>query len=179
MSSFVVRHLLESTLFCLLLSLLAGTLRTSATARHAIWLMAVAKFAVPSVLLAKTGAQIAFFWPAATWLSAWANQVASALMAIFGFMPPRSWQAGFIVWTIGTLAILALWMARLRRRNQPLAAPGQGELAALASARALLPVHLPIRLGLSNSGSEPALRGIWRPTISIPAGLEDALRARI
>jgi len=69
MISFVFRHLLESTLFCLLLSLLACTLRTSATARYAVWLMAVAKFAIPSVLLAKTGAEIAFLWPAAGWLS--------------------------------------------------------------------------------------------------------------
>ncbi len=177
MTSFVLHHLLESTLFCLLLSLLASTLRTSATARHALWLMAVAKFAIPSVLLAKTGAQIAFFWPAASWLSAWVNQVAGALLTIFGLLPSGLTQAGFTIWSVGTVAMLGLWIARLRQRNDPLTLPSQGEMAALASARALLPVRLPAGLRVSNAANEPALRGIWRPTISIPAGLSQTLSA--
>ena len=50
MMPFLIRHLLESTLFCLLLSGLACCLDRTATAtvRHSIWLMGASKFAIRS-----------------------------------------------------------------------------------------------------------------------------------
>jgi beta-lactamase regulating signal transducer with metallopeptidase domain len=96
MTPFVLRHLLESTLFCLLLSLLACCLRNTATAnvRHAVWLIGISKFAIPSVLLAKTGAAIAFLWPAASWLSSLARRLDNligilvhGLVCVFWFHP--------------------------------------------------------------------------------------------
>jgi beta-lactamase regulating signal transducer with metallopeptidase domain len=175
MISFLFRHLFESTLFCLLLSLLASTLRASATARHAVWLMAVAKFAIPSVLLAKTGAEIAFFWPAADWLSSLANEVSAVLLAIFGMLPTGAATAVLAIWAIGTVSMFTTWFARLRDRTHGSTLPSERELAALASARALLPVRVSVRLRISVNAIEPALRSIWRPTITVPAGLSQTL----
>ena len=64
MTAFLVRHLLESTFVCLLLSAVACCLRRGAAARYAVLLLAVAKFAVPTVLLSQTGEQLASLWPA-------------------------------------------------------------------------------------------------------------------
>ena len=58
MSSFLIRHLLESTFFCLLLSGIACCLRRGATARYAVLLMGIGKFAIPTVVLASTGRAI-------------------------------------------------------------------------------------------------------------------------
>jgi beta-lactamase regulating signal transducer with metallopeptidase domain len=175
MTSFVFRHLFESTLFCLLLSLLAATLRAGATARHAVWLIAVGKFAIPSVLLAKTGAEIAFFWPAADWLSSMANEVSAALLAILGVLPPGMETTALAVWVLGAVSVLAIWFARLRDRAPASTLPSGRELAALAAARALLPVRVSIGLRISHTAVEPALIGIWHPTITVPAGLSQAL----
>ncbi len=57
MISFLFGHLVESTLVCLLLVALACCFRNSANARYAVLVLAAAKFAIPSMLLAKTGAK--------------------------------------------------------------------------------------------------------------------------
>jgi beta-lactamase regulating signal transducer with metallopeptidase domain len=175
MISFLFRHLFESTLFCLLLSLLASMLRTSATARHAVWLIAVGKFAIPTVLLAKTGAEIAFFWPAADWLSSVANEVSAALLAILGMLPAGIETTALAVWVLGAVSVFTIWFARLRDRAHASTLPSERELAALAAARALLPVRASVGLRISDTGIEPALRGIWQPTIIVPAGLSQTL----
>ncbi len=177
MISFLFRHLFESTLFCLLLSLLASTLRTSATARHAVWLIAVGKFAIPTVLLAKTGAEIAFFWPAAGWLSSLTNQVSGALLAILRMWPAGLETAALAIWALGTVSMFTIWFARLRDTAHASTRPSGQELAALASARSLLPVRVSIGLRISDTAIEPALRGVWRPSITVPAGLSQTLSA--
>jgi bla regulator protein BlaR1 len=178
MISFVLRHLLESTLFCLSLSFLACCLRNSATARHAVWLIGVAKFAIPSVLLASAGAEIAFFWPAASWLSSLANKVSTALLAVLDLLPVGIDAGVLVVWALGTAALLTVWLLRLRqRKHHPLALPTKLELDAMASAQALLAVRMPVTLRLSSAASEPAVWGIWHPTITIPDGLSRTLSA--
>jgi bla regulator protein BlaR1 len=184
MISFVFRHLLESTLFCVLLSVLACGLRTSATARYALWLTGIAKFAIPSVLLAKTGAKIAFFWPAAAWLSSLAERVSAALSKVLVLLPMNMDAAGgtafrgvLVVWSLGLFALVAVWLDRLRRRIHAAAPPTRRELATLAYARLLLPVRTPVRLRVSKAALEPALWGVWRPTITLPKGLSQTLSA--
>jgi hypothetical protein len=145
MTPFILRHLFESTLFCLLLSLLACCLRNTATAnvRHAVWLTGISKFAVPSVLLAKTGAAIAFLWPAASWLSSIANQIQAALLALLALLP-ASVVAGdqvvyhciFIVWLLGAAALFAAWFMRLcHSTHAALRLPANQEHAALLHGR--------------------------------------------
>ena len=181
MIPFLLRHLVESTLVCLLLSGLACCLRHSATARYAVWLLAAAKFTIPSILLAKTGAEIAFLWPAAGWLSLIANQVSRFLLALFSFLPAgfdhsASYTAALFIWSFGTLSLFSLWFIRLQKKGSFSLPPTERELAALSRARRKLTVRWPLAFRLSDAHTEPALWGFCRPTIMVPTGLSEALK---
>jgi bla regulator protein BlaR1 len=178
MMQFMIRHLLESTLFCLLLSGLACCLQKTATAtvRHSIWLIGASKFAIPSVLLAKTGAAIAFFWPAASWLSFLANKVQAALQSFFALFPgDQEAYPLLLLWSLGTAALFTTWLIRLRASHTEVTLSANEEQAALRQAQHRLPARMPIELRSSTDSSSPALRGIWRPTIIIPKGLAQSL----
>lgn len=70
MGALLVRHLIESTLLCLLLGAIAASLqRQRAAVRHALWLIGVSKLLAPTFLLTATGAQLAFLLPATAWIS--------------------------------------------------------------------------------------------------------------
>lgn len=175
MMSFLVRHLLESTLFCLLLSAFAGWLRKGATTRYAVLLMGIVKFAIPTVLLAKTGGEIAFLWPAASWLSLATYKISWALAAILNLFPAGREVDLFASWALGTAIMTAIWLVRLRNSNRILSLPAQLEQESLSRTCALLPVRLSISLRISDDAVTPALLGIWRPVIVIPRGLSETL----
>jgi beta-lactamase regulating signal transducer with metallopeptidase domain len=175
MMSFLVRHLLESTFFCLILGAFAYGVRKGATTRYAVWLMGIAKFAIPTVLLAKTGGQIAFLWPAAAWLSIATYKVSWALAAILNLFPANRDLDLFTVWVLGTAVMIVIWAVRLRKSRRVLMLPAESEQAALMRTRALLRVRVPVRLRVTEAASEPALLGIWRPIIVIPKGLSARL----
>ncbi len=170
---FVIRHLLESTLFCLLLSLLACCLRRGATARHSVLLLGISKFAIPSVLLTATGARIAFLWPAAEWLSAMMHRFSAALTAVVGLLPRDSFVVS--IWAFGAICLLTIWLRLLRKSRMSWALPSGEEEQALLRAKGLLRVGIPVQLRRSPAAVEPALWGIWRPTITIPEGLSERL----
>ena len=171
--SFVIRHLLESTLFCLLLSSLACYLRSGATARHSVLLLGISKFAIPSVLLTTAGARIAFFWPAAEWLSSMVHRFSAALTAIVGLLP----RGGFVLWAwaFGATGLLTVWLRLLRKNRLAWALPSSEEEQALLRAKDLLRVRISVQLRRSPVALEPALWGICRPTITIPEGLSERL----
>jgi len=175
--SFLIRHLLESTFFCLLLSAFAACLRKSATARYAVLLMGVGKFAIPTVLLAKTGGEIAFLWPAASWLALAAYKISWALAALLSLFPANFDLDVFAGWAFGTAAMLVIWLVRLHKSRFCLLPPSEREQAALRRACALLSVPVRVRLRVTPGAMEPALVGIWRPTVVMPQGFSDRLTA--
>src|SRR5438552_1755698 len=64
MIAFLEFHLLQSTAFAVLVCLLALCLRKrSAAARHTIWLIAAAKFAVPAALMSAFGEYVGGLLP--------------------------------------------------------------------------------------------------------------------
>ena len=183
MISFVIRHLLESTFFCALLVLLAFSIRQGATGRYAVWLIAISKFAVPSILLAATGARAAQFWPATSWLSSWATAISTALTALLGLLPLSSIESSdssasrilLLIWVLGAVAMLGIWCFRLLKTQRCLALPTTQERAAMNRALNVLRVHAPIRLRSSDSGAGPALQGLWHTTVVVPTGLSHRL----
>ena len=184
MMSFVVSHILGSTIFCLVMVALACCLRRDASARHTALLIGIAKFAIPSALLTSAGAQIAFAWPAAPWLSSVVNRVSGMIAELEGILPPSPVGTGtritailLSVWLLGSALMAVRWRNRLESSRCRPTDPQKWEDAALLRARALLPVRLPVQLRISGSSEEPALRGIWRPTITIPTGLSQSLSA--
>lgn len=173
----LLRHLFESTLFSVLLILLASCLRRGAAVRHAAWLIAVLKFAIPSVLLTSTGAKIAFFWPADSWLLLAVAKISALFASIFGLLPTAASHSIFAVWVFGTATLFGLWFMRLRSNQSLLASATEQECEALTRASRLLCVDKPVPLQVSQADSEPALWGIWHFTITVPEGLYQRLTA--
>ena len=178
MMALICRHLLESTLFCLLLCALASCFRQAAAARYAILLIGISKFAIPSVLLAPAGARIAVLWPATSWLASVAHTVSATLAALLGMLPSAIengntafGRAILSVWIFGAAAMFAAWILRFQKSNYRLTLPAEVEQQIMNRALNTLGIHAAIPLRASHALSGPALRGIWRPTVIVPAGL--------
>lgn len=181
MMAFAGRHLVESTLLCLLLSALASCFRKGVAARYAVRLIGVSKFAIPSVLLASTGARIAVFWPATSWVSSAAHHVSAMVAAILGMLPSIgdgstvSFRCIVAGWAFGSTAMFWGWLVRFRTSHYGLMPPTEEEQEAMNRATSLLGMRTPIRLRTSDGLSGPALRGIFRATVTIPRGLSERL----
>jgi bla regulator protein blaR1 len=175
MMSFLIRHLLESTLFCLLLGGVAFCLRKRVTARYAVLLMGAAKFAIPTVVLAKTGEELAAFWPASSWLAMATYKISVWLAAVQNWFPAGHEKELFAIWGLGTAAMLLVWVMRLREGGVILLLPTAAEQEALRRAQRRLGMGGAVRLRCSHPETAPALRGVWRPTILVPQGLSERL----
>ncbi|MDQ2711543.1 MAG: M56 family metallopeptidase [Acidobacteriota bacterium] len=181
-----VRHLLESTLFCILLGALASCLRRQgAAARHTIWLIGISKFSIPTALLAVTGARMAFVWPAASWVSSIADKVSAVLVGLFEVWPSHI-GAGDItvtsfvflaIWVLGSATMFGAWLHSLRKSYHRLALPAHKECEAFDRAKGRFGFRPAVRLRSSDEAKEPAIKGIFRPVITIPRGLSKALTA--
>ncbi len=127
MSVFVVKHLLESTFVCLLLSAVARGLKRGAAARYAVLLLAVTKFAVPTVLLSQRGEQLAALWPAAPWISLLTHKVLMLFATMQGVFPVSGAVTIGVVWAAGTVVLLICWLAALRGGRVVMLLPSEEE----------------------------------------------------
>ncbi len=182
MIALLSRHLADSTLFCLSMGGLACCLKKQwAAARHSLWLMGVAKFGIPTALLAATGARIAFLVPASAAISGLASKFSIFLSSVFGWLPANldakevttASAAFFIVWIAGTAAMLTAWAVRLRRCYRRLETASEAEREILLRARERLGIGKSIRLFRSEREREPSLLG--SSTIVVPPGLKSEL----
>ncbi len=180
------RHLFESSLFCILVGGLACCLRRhAAAARHVVWLVGISKFAIPTLLLAATGARIAYILPAASWASSLAIKSSALLSGIFGFLPSSAMASELtagrrvilFIWALGTAAMVLTWFIQLMKRRAGLTLPADAERETLERAKRRLGGVLSVRLRCSAAATEPALLGIFRSTVTIPQGLASRLSA--
>lgn len=175
MSLFLVRHLLESTFVYLLLSAVACCIRRGATARYAVLLLAVAKFAIPTVLLAQTGEQLAVLWPATSWVSILTYKFSTLFAEFQGLFTSGRQMTMAVAWGVGTAVLFILWIRRLRADRIALLAPGEQEEVILRTLQARLRMRQKVQLRCTTAECEPALHGVCRPTITIPQGLVQRL----
>jgi beta-lactamase regulating signal transducer with metallopeptidase domain len=172
------RHLLESTTWALLLVFLVFCLRNRrAAARHAMWFLAAAKFAVPVALLAALGALAHNLSPF--------SQLPSVLPQQFSLLPsprealpqqasaPHIWLPILLaaIWLIGALAMLVSWRRRVVEVRGVVSSVRDIERQAFGRMKQRLKLRGDIRLRASKSNLAPFLSGFWRPTITIPEGL--------
>src|SRR5215831_8689984 len=179
-------HLWQATLFAFVVwiaSLWLGQART----RHIVWLMAFAKFLLPSALLflMAQGAGLNLSWPARTEMAATAD--AEVLLRIAG--PVAQSDAGAAhnevycllttLWLVGVAAYFARWGWR-RRRFTAVALGGEKveagrEAEMLEDLKSRLDVGRQVGLVISSSFAEPAVWRALRPLIVLPRGLADRL----
>ncbi|HKQ80312.1 MAG TPA: M56 family metallopeptidase [Blastocatellia bacterium] len=186
-------HLWQATLFALVVWIAAVWLnqaRARHIVRHSVWLMAFAKFLLPSValfLLAReTGLNLS--GPARTEMIAAADAEVLIQFAEPVIQPAYS-DAGVghsevyciltAVWLIGVVMCLARWRRR-RRRLAAVALAGEKletgrEAVMLEDLKSRLNVRRPIELIVSSRFAEPAVWRALRPVIVFPRGLAERL----
>lgn len=184
MIDLLFRHLLESTILCILLGCFNRCLRGQAAAvRHSVWLIGIAKFSIPTVLLTTTGAWMAFVLPATAWISSLAAKLSGVLASLFGMLPthigadnaPFAVRAFVTIWLLGSAILFGAWLVRLRKSHGGVSIAPNSAQAALDRARRRLSFRAAVELRCSEEGKEPVLAGISRPLIAIPRGLSERL----
>lgn len=122
---FLWRHILESTLVGALLAGLALS-TPSGSRRHLVWLAVSLKFAVPTVLCAAMGSELASMWlpseGSLLWLLAKSfDQILKAVSwngenVLFAGSCTVALQA---IWAAGVLVSLGLWLRSSRLDSEP------------------------------------------------------------
>ena len=166
MSVALLDHLWQSTLFALCAVALTWILRNNgAHLRHAVWWAASLKFLVPFSWLVALGQQLQPLVGLED--TRGVGPVGIEQVSVLIAAPARALMAGstttwwpalaMTVWLIGSLALAARWLARWR-----------GVRAMLRDA---VPIALaaPIPVRTSTGLHEPALVGIVRPVLLLPA----------
>lgn len=193
----VMSHLVESSIFVLCPLIAAAFLkRAPDRARYCVWLMALAKFAIPSALLLglaiRMGADFSRFSATArsfaisnpirlagpTLMSNSLNDlVVQSKINESGIPAPHreTYCALSLAWVTGFLAVVAVWrQARRRFRSAVLSGRETGygrEADALANAQLRMGSRRDIRLMISSQVHSPAVCGVLKPVIVLPEGL--------
>jgi TonB family protein len=179
-------HLWQATLFAFVVWVAALWLGQART-RHVVWLMAFAKFLLPSalLLLLAQGVGLNLSWPAGAEMKATAD--AEVLLQIAGPVAQPGPGAGHnevycglaALWLVGVAACFARWGWR-RRRFAAVALAGAKveagrEAAMLEDLKSRLNVSRRVGLVISSSFAEPVVWRALRPLIVLPRGLAERL----
>jgi beta-lactamase regulating signal transducer with metallopeptidase domain len=177
MLSAVINHLWQSTLFAVGVGVLTLMLRRhSAGIRFGLWSCASVKFLVPFALLAALGSHIPRQSPILDTNTGGTQVLGMALERIVAPMPATGQALSSvpliaaslhpwlnllaIVWTCGVLAIAGYWLV------------GWSRIRRLVAASTPFAMDFPIPVRGSTELQEPAVAGIVRPVLLVPAGIE-------
>lgn len=175
------RHLFESTVFALLVGVLTLVLhKRGAATRHALWFIAIVKFAVPVAALSALGLKLQYLLPHSV-LPASAPLRLASLLAYQGAATqlPSAQSTSFhpfvVVWLVGALVMLAVWLPKLFAPLGPPDSFPHFDERILSPLKERIGLRREVHIRLSQSNVEPALIGFWRPVVTIP----DTLPAKL
>jgi TonB family protein len=189
----VANHLWQSTLFALFVFALVTLLRKSpARARYTIWLIALAKFALPAagliVLFYKLGFDFSALLDHNPASETVINQVAEPMPYVYtesfndeiAVQKHNEIYCGLtILWFIGFVALLGYWIGQ--RRTFAFAVKAgefvwQGKEAdSLKRVKSWLLIKRDVRLIVSSQIAEPGVWGTIRPIIILPETIAETL----
>src|SRR5690348_9873807 len=180
----LVRHLIESTIFASFVALLPFLMRKrGAAARHAVWLLAASKFALPLALFSASGVQLRYFFPAHEAFLATSGMLPSVILSA-GPVPVAGGSMRWVealtlaTWFGGSTVMLVLWVRSFLAPAGPSAPVLDSELEALARMRERIGLRRKVALRCAELNAEPSVRGLWQLTIMIPKGLSTLLAPR-
>ena len=182
-------HLWQSTLCTAAAAIVVLMLRRApARYRHAVWMLAAAKFLVPFALLFATGAAFsAWLAPAELPLARWIDRSLPFFTLRSGtsdlWTLSRSvdliWPALIVVWMVGAAALVTWrvrqWRATVMLVQQATPLNSGREAEALARTMRKSTCGRAIDLCQGDSALEPGIVGVLTPAIVWPAGLSDRL----
>lgn len=168
----MIQHLLESTVFAAAVWLLTLTLRRHhARARHVLWMAASTKFLVPFSLFVAIGSHAVRPAPASIPPAQMRFVMVDTVPAMsYGAIsetarPAQRVPALWLLWLAGSVAVLGRWYGRSRGVARILRESTESGTRFGIAAR------------ISESMLEPAVFGIIRPVLVMPAGMEERLSA--
>ncbi|HWW77527.1 MAG TPA: M56 family metallopeptidase, partial [Pyrinomonadaceae bacterium] len=186
-------HLWQATLFAaLVLGVTLLLRRAPARVRFALWLLAAAKFAVPSALLAPAASRLGASLFAGTGETAGAPLVlkltepvgadASAFVAAASSGPSGHAEllcALTLLWLAGCAALACVWLVRRREFVRSVRAGEEvwsgREYEAMRRARARLGLKEDALLVLSDGATEPGVWRTHRPVVVLPRSVSAEL----
>jgi beta-lactamase regulating signal transducer with metallopeptidase domain len=174
-------HLADSTLFALIIAVLCLCMRRRGPAtRHALWLIAAAKFVLPMAFFSQLGESLRGLFPAGHVSHTVPALVLRWVAPSTIFAPPRSGDTDvlnllLVVWFFGCVVMLIIWLPRLWRTpgfSESRDDPSQESLQRLAQRVGL---RQAVTLRFSDSIAEPLLFGFRKPIVVLPTGLSGSL----
>ena len=181
-------HIWQSTLCTATAAIVVLMLRRApARYRHAVWVLAAAKFLVPFAFLVAIGATLSTWAaPAELPLARWLDRslpfftlrsATSELATAHDVGLVR--QLLMLVWLVGAVSLTAWrlrqWRAAVALVQQATPLDAGREVDALARARQKLACTRAIDLRRGSSTFEPGIVGVFAPAIVWPAGLSERL----
>ena len=177
----MVNHLIQSTVFAVLMGLLTLLLRNNrAATRYWVWLAASLKFLIPFSLFVEIGHRLTWTTaPVITQprLSFVMEQVVAPVYAAGSPAPvvaPGSASSILpALWIFGSTAVLVFWLMRWQRAARVL-----GKADPITDGRAfdrMRRLDASTRLVSSGSSIEPGVFGILRPVLYVPGGITEHL----
>src|SRR3989442_3321211 len=193
---FLANHLWQATLFSLLAFAAAALLRKGpGRARYAIWLIASAKFILPSAILViiarRLGLDFSFSFVSnneighgtgivsqlTTPLVLWEDSTVASETVVRGHN--ELFCAFTLIWLTGCLAFLAVWWRHRARFRGAIKASQINartrERETLERVREWLKIKRQVRLSISQQTIEPGVWGGWRPVVLLPERMGEEL----
>lgn len=177
------RHLADSTVFALVIWLICICMRRRGpAARYALWLIAVAKFVVPTVVFFRLGEDFRRLLPSREVFAIVPPAVSQWVIPSTAYNPSEAaavnWSTLLILmWAAGAAVTFALWTRKLRTFSVSPALPDDSQPIWFLRLKVQIGLRGDVRLALSDSVREPALAGLRRPVVLIPALLRRELSA--
>jgi bla regulator protein blaR1 len=179
MTGAIASHLAESTIFALVLSAAALSFRrVGPSGRHALWLGAAVKFAIPAAALVSLGADLAARIP----VSAVPVLPAPILDAIAvpaaaepGLAPLKFTATLGLIWAAVTAMLLGSWIGRLWKLPRLALSPAGEYAEMLNEARRRMQITRSVAIYACTSPETLGVYGVLRPAIALPTGLRSVL----
>jgi len=175
------RHLLESTFFTLIVGLLAhGLRRGGAAARHMMWLIAAAKFVLPTALFSLLGSSLAELLPL-NHISASVPAVLSRWMMspAMSDLPKRTINGAvgilILIWLLGSAVMFIVWLPKLCASLDASEPPEGPQQSSFLQLKQRIGLRREVKLRFSDSVEGPALAGFLKPAVMIPMDLSNSL----
>jgi uncharacterized protein (TIGR03435 family) len=182
MIPFIANHLWQSTIFVVLIAVVAACLRRSqARVRYTLWFCASLKFFLPFALLMTLGQQFKWSVPrkvTSVAVSTVLTQASEPFLlvttsSVNGLPVTRStwnpaWRILPYIWLAGCVAVLAVRIRQWRRIRRAMLASTPLDLPDLD-----IPFNVQVRT--TSELLEPGVVGWRRPILLFPAGLQDHL----
>ena len=191
----LANHLWQATLICIFAFAAGAALRSvPGRARYALWLIASAKFVLPSVLVFSIASSLGVDFSPLLISPDGSNDgakvffqltapVGTAIEPAFTGQAPRGHDEWFcvltLVWLAGSTSLVSLWLARRRRFRRAIRATilsdPPRERQALDRVKSWMTIKRDIRLSVLPGTVEPGVWGVWRPRVFLPQRMAEEL----